>query len=57
MTGRESITAEPLSVTPSFSEQHFSPAVGVDYYSQVTIAAIPMTESDNAQGGVTLTIG
>lgn len=57
MTGRESITAEPLSVTPSFSEQHFSPAEGTDYFSQVTVAPIPMTESDNAQGGITVTIG
>lgn len=57
MSALESVIVAPLSVTPTFSEQHFSPSEGTDYFSQVTVAAIPMTESDNAQGGITITIG
>ena len=45
------------SVTPSFSSQTVTPDEGYDYLAQVTVAAIPVTEGDNTQGGVTVTVG
>ena len=53
----EGVTAQAKSATPSFSQQVITPDQGYDYLSQVTVAAIPETETDNAAGGKTLTIG
>ena len=53
----EAITAQSKSVTPSTSAQTVQPDSGYDYLSAVTVAAIPYTESDNAAGGKTVTIG
>lgn len=53
----ESITAQSKSATPSWSQQTIQPDVGYDYLSAVTVAAIPITYSDNAAGGKTVTIG
>lgn len=57
MSGQEDVNAQSKSVTPSSSQQVVTPDTGYNYLSQVTVAAIPYSESDNAQGGVTVTIG
>lgn len=57
MTGQESITVQSKTVTPTFAAQTILPDEGYDYLSQVVVSAIPMTESENTAGGLTLTIG
>lgn len=52
----EAITAQSKTVTPSTSQQTITPDLGYDYLSQVTVNAIPYTETDNAAGGKTVTI-
>ena len=53
----EAVTAHSKTVTPSFTEQTVLPDEGYDYLSQVTVGAIPVTETENSAGGITLTIG
>lgn len=53
----ESVTAQTKSVTPTMSVQTVLPDQGYDYLSQVEVAAIPVTYSDNSAGGQTCTIG
>ena len=53
----ESVSVRSASATPTFSQQTILPGTGYDYLSQVTVAAIPVTRTDNAAGGVTVTIG
>ncbi len=53
----ESVTAQTKTATPSTAQQTILPDTGYDYLSQVTVNAIPYTESDNAAGGKTATIG
>ena len=53
----EGVTAQAKSATPATEAQTVLPDSGYDYLSQVTIAAIPYVESDNAAGGKTVTIG
>lgn len=53
----EGVTAQSKSATPSTSQQVITPDSGYDYLSQVTVAAVPYTETDNAAGGKTVTIG
>lgn len=57
MSGTEDMDIEPAkSVTPSTTAQTILPATGYDGMAQVTVEAIPVTRTDNAQGGVTVTI-
>lgn len=57
MSGSEDVVAEAVTATPTTSVQTITPSTGYNYISQVTINAIPYTETDNAAGGVTVTIG
>ena len=59
MSGTEGAKAESKIATPSTSQQTILPdsAKGYNYISQVVVEAIPYNESDNPQGGVTVTIG
>lgn len=57
MSGSENMKAQAKSVTPSTTEQVILPDTGYNCLSQVTIKAIPYTETDNASGGKTVTIG
>ncbi len=58
MSGSEDVHAQSKSATPTFSEQVITPTSPTyNYLTQVTVAAIPVTRSDNAAGGVTVTIG
>ena len=55
--GGAEVKAQTKSVTPTMSVQTVLPDEGFDYLSQVSVAAIPVTYSDNAAGGQTCTIG
>lgn len=57
MSGTEDAKPQAKTVTPSTEEQTVLPDTGYNYLSQVTVAAIPYTESDNSAGGKTVTIG
>lgn len=57
MSGSEGVKPQSKSVTPSTEEQVVLPDTGYTHLSQVTVAPIPYVESDNAAGGVTVTIG
>lgn len=53
----EAITAQTKTATPSWSQQTIQPDTGYDYLSAVTVNSIPISYSDNAAGGQTVTIG
>ena len=54
----EAVTAGSLSATPYLTSKTYQPSdISKDYISEVTVAAITVTRSDNAAGGVTVTIG
>ena len=57
MSGSEGIVSQSQEVTPSFEEQVVLPGTGYTHLSQVTVAAIPVTMTDNSAGGKTVTIG
>lgn len=57
MTGSEDMKAQTKTVTPSASQQQVLPDVGYNCLSEVTVKAIPYTESENSAGGKTATIG
>lgn len=51
-------TVGPITVTPEAESQIITAtSQELDYITQVTINAIPYTESDNSAGGITVTIG
>lgn len=50
------VTAQAKTATPSTAQQVITPDSGYDYLSQVTVSAIPYTETDNSAGGKTVTI-
>lgn len=52
----EAISARAATATPSSSQQVILPGDGYDYLSQVTVYAIPYSETLNAAGGYTATI-
>lgn len=51
-----SVSVHAKEVTPSASERIVLPDEGYDYLSQVTVKAIPYVETENAAGGITVTI-
>lgn len=58
MSAEETVNAQSKVVVPSTVQQIITPDTedDYDYLSQVTVAPIPYTETDNAQGGKTVTI-
>lgn len=52
----DTISAQAKTATPTTAQQTILPDTGYDYLSQVTVAAIPYTETDNTAGGKTVTI-
>lgn len=58
MSGSEDVHAQSKTATPSTSSQTILPdSPTYNYLTQVTVEAIPYTETDNAAGGKTVTIG
>lgn len=59
MSGSESVKATSVNVTPYTTSQTITPSDLGDFNSitQINVAAIAYTETDNAAGGVTVTIG
>lgn len=57
MSGNEGMKPQSKSVTPSFTQQEIMPDEGYNCLSSVTVAAIPVTYTDNEQGGQTLKVG
>lgn len=53
----EGVELQSKTVTSSFSAQTVTADAGYDALSQVTVNAMPYSETDNAAGGVTVTIG
>lgn len=58
-TGSELIKATTGSATPTMAQQVVLPSSlgDYDYFTQFTVAAIPVTYVDNAAGGQTCTVG
>ena len=59
MSGSESVSATAATITPYTTSQTITPSDLGNYNSitQINVAAIAYTESDNSAGGVTVTIG
>lgn len=57
MSGLEASNPQSKTVTPSTEEQTVLPDEGYTCLSQVVVAPIPYSESNNSAGGKTVTIG
>ncbi len=57
MSGTEGAIPQSKTVTPTTNQQTVLPDEGYNYLSQVVVAAIPYSESQNSAGGLTATIG
>ena len=58
MSGSEGVKPQAKTVTPTFAQQEVTPdSPTYNYLSSVTVSAIPVTYTDNAQGGQTLKVG
>ena len=57
MSGKEGEKAQSKTVTPTTEEFTVLPDAGYTCLSSVVVKAIPYVESDNAAGGITVTIG
>lgn len=56
MSGSEDVHAQTKTVTPTVAGSTVTPDTGYNYLTQVTVSAIPYTETDNSAGGKTVTI-
>lgn len=56
MSGTESVKAQSKVVNPTVNEQIIVPDQNYNYLSQVTVNAISYVETENAAGGLTVTI-
>lgn len=56
MSGTEEVVAESPTVTPATTAKVVTPSEGYNYLAQVTVEAIPYSETDNSAGGKTVTI-
>lgn len=57
MSGSEGMKPQAKNVTPTFAQQEVLPDEEYNCLSSVTVAAIPVTYTDNEQGGQTLKVG
>ena len=57
MSGSEGMKPPAKNVTPTFTQQEVLPDDWYNCLSSVTVAAIPVTYTDNEQGGQTLKVG
>lgn len=58
MSAEDTLTVGAATATPTSSQQVITAAsLNYDYITQVTVAPIPYTETDNQQGGKTVVIG
>lgn len=57
MSGSEGMKPQAKNVTPTFAQQEVLPDEGYNCLSSVTVSAIPVSYTDNEQGGQTLKVG